>query len=65
VEVEDGWGFYKQLAEDFQISQDVEQLALIMAAMLSYRRLLPDASNHVNQPVKGSYLADLDALLDR
>ena len=31
---------------------------------LSYRRLLPDASDHFDQPIKGSYLADLGALLD-
>jgi hypothetical protein len=61
---EDGWGLYKQLAEDFQISQNMEQLALIMAAMLSFRRLLPDVSDHFDQPIKGSYLADLDALLE-
>lgn len=58
-----GWNLYKQLAEDFQGPQSVEQLALTMAALMNYRRLLPDLSDHSDQPIKGSYLADLDALL--
>lgn len=41
----------------------VEQFALIMAALMNYRRLLPHVSDHSDQPIKGSYLADLDALL--
>ncbi|KAL8902279.1 MAG: hypothetical protein Q9207_004797 [Kuettlingeria erythrocarpa] len=59
----EGWNLYKHLAEDFQGPQSVEQLALIMAALMNYRRLLPDLSDHSDQPIKGSYLADLDALL--
>lgn len=39
------------------------QLALIMAAMLIYRRLNPDFSDNSKQPITGSYVADLDALL--
>lgn len=60
----DGWSLYKQLAIEFQISHGVEQLALIMAALMSYRRLLPDVSDHFDQPIKGSFLADLNVLLD-
>ena len=37
-------------------------MALNMAALMNYRRLLPDVLDYSNQPVRGSYLADLDAL---
>ena len=59
----DGWNLYKQLAEDFPGPQSVEQLALIRAALMNYRRLLPDLADQSDQAIKGSYLADLDALL--
>lgn len=35
-----------------------------MAAVMSYRRLLPDLSDDSDRPIRGSYLADLDALLN-
>jgi hypothetical protein len=57
-------GLYKQLIRDFRDPQSAEQLALIMAALMSYRRLLPDLSDNSDRPIRGSYLADLDALLD-
>jgi len=60
---EDGWNLYEQLARDVHGSQSVEQLALIMAALMTYRRLLPDFSDDSDQPIEGSYIADLDALL--
>lgn len=59
----DFWNLHKQLAEEFQDPQSVEQLALIMAALMICRRLLPDFLDHLDQPIKGSYLADLNALL--
>ena len=59
---EDGRKLYEQLARDLQAFQCVEQLALIMAFLMIYRRLLPDISDCSDQPIKGSYLADLDAL---
>lgn len=62
AESENGWNLYKQLARDLQDSQSVEQLALTMAALMSYRRLLSDLSDDSDRPTKGSYLADLDAL---
>lgn len=34
-----------------------------MPALMSCRRLLSDFSEHVDQPIKGSYLADLHAFL--
>jgi hypothetical protein len=57
-------GLYKQLVRDLRDPQSAEQLGLIMAALLSYRRLLPDLSDDSDRPIRGSYLADLDALLD-
>lgn len=59
----DFWNLYKQLAEEFQGPQSVEQLALIMAALMICRRLLHDFLDHSDQPIKGSYLANLDTLL--
>jgi len=60
---QNGWNLYKRLARGIQGSQSVEQLALTMVALMNYRRLLPDSSDDSDHPIKGSYLADLDALL--
>jgi hypothetical protein len=60
---EDGWNLYVRLTDEFQGHQSVEQLALIMGALMNYRRLHRDFSDDFNQPVRGSYLADLTALL--
>jgi hypothetical protein len=59
---ENGWNLYKQLSRDVQDPQSVEQLTLTMAALMNYRRLLPDLLDDSYQPINGSYLADLDAL---
>jgi hypothetical protein len=59
---DDGWNLYDQLARDVQDSQSVERLTLTITALMNYRRLLPDVSDHSDQPIRGSYLADLDAL---
>lgn len=37
---------------------------MTVAAWMSYRRLVPDRLDDADQPIKGSYLADLDAHLD-
>jgi hypothetical protein len=55
---------YNQLIRDFQASQGAEQLALTVAALMCHRRLLPYHSDDYTQPINGSYLADLDALLN-
>ena len=60
----DGLKLYQQLVGDLQNSQRTEQLALTLAALLCYERLLPYTSNDTAQPLKGSYLADLDFLLN-
>ena len=51
------------MVQDFQNSQTIEQLGLVIAAFIGYRRLVPDLSDHFDQPIKDSYLADLDANL--
>jgi hypothetical protein len=61
---QNGWNLYKRLTRGIQGSQSVKQLALTMTALMNYRRLLPDFSDDFDQPIKGSYLADLDALLN-
>ena len=58
---EDGKKLYEQLTRDVQDPQNVEQLALTMAALMNYRRFFPDVLDHFDQPISGSFLADLDA----
>lgn len=53
----------QRLVGDFQDSQEPEQLALILAALLCHRRLLPYTSDGTVQPINGCYLSDLDVLL--
>ena len=60
---EDGWGLYKKLIRDVQDSQNVEQLTLTITAWAIYRRILPDRLDNTQQPIRGSFVADLDALL--
>ena len=57
-----GGELYQRLARDVQDLQSVEQLTLNMAALMNYRRLHPDVSDYAETPIKGSYLADFDAL---
>lgn len=47
----------------FQNSQEPEQLALILAALLCHRRLRPYTSDDTVQPINGCYLSNLDVLL--
>lgn len=58
---EEGTSLYDDLASSAQGSQTVEQLVLIMVAMLGYSRLLPDNLDHFGVPFRSSYLVDLDA----
>lgn len=53
----------QRLVADFRNSQEPEQLALILAALLCHGRLLPYTSEDIVQPINGCYLADLDVLL--
>jgi len=52
-----------RLIEDFQNSQEPEQLVLILAALPSHGRLLPHTSDDTVQTISGCYLADLYVLL--
>lgn len=58
----DSWVLYRRLIEDIQHSQSKEQLVLNLGALLCYHRLLPPNPN-ANQHIKGSNLADFDAIL--
>jgi hypothetical protein len=60
----DGLTVYQRLTRDVQGSHTAEQLALIIAALLCYKRLLPYTPNDTAQSIKGSYLADFDALMN-
>jgi hypothetical protein len=60
----DGLTVYQRLTRDVQDSHTVEQLALTLAALLCYKRLLPYTPNDTAQSIKGSYLADFDALMN-
>lgn len=61
---ENGRNLYQRLVRDVQTPQSVEQLTLSIIALMNYRRLLPDVSDHIDHPIKGSYLDDLDALFN-
>ncbi|PVH71140.1 hypothetical protein DL98DRAFT_597224 [Cadophora sp. DSE1049] len=58
----DSWVLYERLIEDIQHTQSKEQLVLNLGALLCYHRLSPPNPN-ANQPIKGSNLADFDAIL--
>lgn len=59
----DAWRLYERHIKDIQDSQSKEQLVLTLGALLCYQRLLPPNPN-ANQPIKGSYHADFDAILN-
>lgn len=54
---------FPRLIEDFRHTQSPEQLALVLAALICYTRLLPYNSDDITQPINGCYLADLNFLL--
>lgn len=57
---EEGLNLYIDLARSVQGPQSVKQLALVMAAMLAYSRLVPDSLDDLDPPIGSSYLVDLD-----
>jgi len=59
----DGWRLYERLIKSIQVSQSKEQLVLTLAALLCYQPLFPPTPD-TNQPIKGSYQADFDAILN-
>lgn len=61
---DDGWSLYRRLIRDIQHPQTTEQLALTLAALLCYRRLLPYFPNDTTQSIRGCcYLGEFDALI--
>lgn len=62
---EEGKAVSERWIQDFQDPQSKGQLILVISAIALYVRLLSDGkvSVGVEQPIKGSYLADLDANL--
>ena len=60
---EDGLSLYKRSTRDVQTSHTTEQLALILAALLCHKRLLPYCLTDGTQSIRGSYLSDFDALI--
>jgi hypothetical protein len=61
--LEDGLSLYEQSIRDVQTSHTTEQLALTLAALLCYKRLLPYCPTNCTQSIRGSYLSDFDALI--
>jgi hypothetical protein len=59
----DGQRLYERIIKDLWGPQSKEQLVLTLAAFLSYQRLFPPTSD-TNQPIRGSYQADFDAILN-
>src|SRR5271156_282139 len=61
---DDGLSLRQRLTRDIQDPQTTEQLALTLAAFLCYKRLLPYTPDDTTQSIKGSYLADFNALMN-
>jgi hypothetical protein len=59
----DGQRLHERIIKDLRGPQSKEQLVLTLAAFLSYQRLFPPTSD-TSQPIKGSYQADFDAILN-
>ena len=59
---EQGQERFRQLVEDVQDSQSVEQLALNLAALMIYLQNRSDILKDTDEPITGSFLVDLDAL---
>ena len=62
IDSEDGWKVNEHLIADAWNAQTVDQFALTIAALMSFRYFFP-ASNFLDRPIHKDYLADLDAYL--
>ena len=61
---EEGRQLYERMVDSLQEATNMEQLALTIAYLITYRRLHRDIhDSDVNQPIRGSYLNDLDTFL--
>ena len=64
IKSEEGLNLYQRLIKDLLLQQTPEEFALTLAALLCRERLLQYAVDDTAQPIGGSYLADLDAILN-
>jgi len=64
INSEESWNLYQRLIEVLWLQQTPEDFALTLAALLCRERLLPYSVDDTTQPIGGSYLADLDAILN-
>ncbi|KAI4260734.1 MAG: hypothetical protein LQ352_000126 [Teloschistes flavicans] len=65
IKSEESLNLYQRMIEDLWLQQTPEEFALTLAALLCRERLLPYNVDDTTQPIGGSYLADLDAILNR
>lgn len=65
IKSEESLNLYQRLIEDLWLQQTAEEFALTLAALLCRERLFPYSMDDSTQPIGGSYLADLDAILNR
>lgn len=61
IDSDDAWELYQRLIKDVQREQPFEQLALTMAALMSFRRLRPDHDDDRTGPVSQSFVGDMHA----
>lgn len=55
---------YQRLNKDLWLQQIPEEFALTLITLLCHERLLPYTLDHIAQLIRGSYLADFDAILN-
>ncbi len=60
----EGWTLFQRMIEGYQKPQSPQQLALTLLALLCLERLLPYTRKDTAQPINGSYLADLNTILN-
>ncbi len=61
---EESLNLYQRLIEDLWLQQTPKEFALTLATLLCRERLLPYTMDDTAQPIGGSYLADMDAILN-
>ena len=63
AKTEEGWELYQQSIPMIRAGRPVEQLALLLAALMSFQRLVVDYPDTRMEPTYWSYVADMFALL--
>ena len=64
IKSEESLNLYQRLIGDLWLEQTPEAYALTLAALLCRERLLPYTLDDTAQSIGGSYVADLDAILN-